>query len=75
MRAQILTGMQVEHDLGKIVIRNMDETDIDGGAVLLSRSFAGRQWQSLEEVRCVFSGLHFAAVMEQMPTLPGEIVW
>lgn len=58
MRVQVLVGMQVEHALGHIVFRNLEEKHIDGAAVLLSRSFAGKDWKSLEEVRCVISGFH-----------------
>lgn len=55
--------MQIKHALGKIVIRNLEESDVDSAAVLLCRSFAGREWQSLEDVKCVMTPLQFVVTL------------
>jgi hypothetical protein len=43
--------MQIEHPLGEVQIRVMEARDINAVAVLLSRSFPSRDWQSVDNIR------------------------
>jgi hypothetical protein len=47
----LCTCMQIEHPLGEVQIRVMEARDINAVAVLLSRSFPSRDWQSVDNIR------------------------
>lgn len=48
-----LWSIQIQHEVGKLRIQNIKDSDVDGASVLMSRSFAGKEWRSFADVKCV----------------------
>lgn len=56
--------VQVQHPMGTLQIRSLENADIKASSILLSRSFSRREWQSMDSVTYPSLPQHFLNSLE-----------